>query len=194
MIDLVNPGGPRPERKLDAILFVLLTYLLSNSWSLMPTHDHLVQVARTVRRELDRESKAFMSMDRMQLTQRLREVSRESSTRIKAALGADLERALNDQGLRCYPSLTETTTGDRVRVFRAGSTVGDLIDAVLLPSPDHDRDLTEALAKSNGRWDWDRDSGRRAEASTAELLRRVLSREKQMAYVHSIEDPDLATS
>src|SRR5437899_1603078 len=98
----------------------------------MPNQDHLIQVARSVRRDLDRDAKAFMTMDRMALTQRLRDLSGESTTRIKAANGAELERALNDQGLRCYPSLSETTTGDRVRVFRAGSAVGDLIDAVLV--------------------------------------------------------------
>jgi hypothetical protein len=159
----------------------------------MPTHDHLVQVARSVRRDLDRASKAFMTIDRMELTQRLRRVSGESRTRIKSTNGGDLEAALNDQGLRCHPSLTETTTGDRVRIFRAGSAVGDLIDAVLVPSPDHDRELAEALAKFKGTWDWNRDDVRTA-ASSAEVLRRVLPREKQLSYVRSLEDPDLATT
>ena len=159
----------------------------------MPTHDHLVQVARSVRRELDRTSKAFTTMDRMELTRRLRGVSGESGTRIKAANGADLEGALNDQGLRCYPSLTETTTGDRVRIFRAGSAVGDLIDAVLTPSPDHDRELAEALAKFKGTWDWN-SKAEHGDTSAAEVLQRVLPREKQLDYVRSLDDPDLATT
>jgi hypothetical protein len=159
----------------------------------MPTHDHLIQVARSVRRDLDREAKAFMTIDRMELTRRLREVSGESTTRIKKFNGAELEKALYDQALRCYPSLEETTTGDRVRIFRAGSAVGDLIDAVLTPSPDHDRDLAEALAKFKGTWNWDRKEGQ-GDASAAEVLRRVLPREKQMDYVQSLEDPDLATT
>ena len=159
----------------------------------MPTRDHLIQVARSVRRDLDRESKAFVTIDRMELTRRLREVSGESTTRIKKFNGAELEKALYDQALRCYPSLTETTTGARVRIFRAGSAVGDLIDAVLTPSPDHDRDLAEALAKFKGAWDWER-RGEGAEASAAEVLRRVLPRKKQLDYVRSLEDPDLATT
>lgn len=161
----------------------------------MPTHDHLIQVARSVRRDLDRESKAFKSMNRMELTQRLRQISGESNTRIKTAIiGPELERALYDQGLRCYPSLTETTTGDRVRVFRAGSAVGELIDAVLVPSPAHDHDLAEALAKFKGTWDWNRNDEREGEASAAEILRRVLPREKQLEYVRSLDDPDMATT
>ena len=160
----------------------------------MPTQEHLIQVARSVRRDLDRDSKAFISMERMELTQRLRDVSGEAGTRIKIALGGDLERALSDQGLRCYPSLTQTTTGDRVRIFRAGSAVGDLIDSVLTPSPDHDRDLAEALARFKGNWDWNRSEGARGAKSTAEILRRVLPREKQLEYVRSLDDPDLATT
>jgi hypothetical protein len=160
----------------------------------MPTQDHLVQVARSVRRELDREGKAFTTLDRMQLTRRLRDISGEGTTRIKIALGADLERALNDQGLRCYPRLTETTTGDRVRVFGGGSAVGELFDAVLVPSPDHDRDLAEALAKFKGTWNWNRQERNQSQESAAQILRRVLPREKQLDYVRSLDEPDLATT
>lgn len=127
-------------------------------------------------------------MDRTEFTQRLRRVSGESTIRIESVLGADLERALNDQGLRCYPSLSETTTGDRVRVFRAGSVVGDLIDAVLVPSADHDRDLAEAVAKVKENSDW-----MRRDSTPAEVVRRVLPRGTQMDYVRSLDDPDLAT-
>jgi hypothetical protein len=160
----------------------------------VPTSDHLIKVARSVRRDLDRTSKAFMSLDRMDLTQRLRDISGESTTRIKATNGAELEGALNAQGLRCYPSLADTTTGDVVRIFRAGSAVGDLIDAVLVPSPDHDRELGEALAKFKGTWDWNREGAHRTERSTEEILRRVLPRDAQLEYVRSLDDADLATT
>lgn len=160
----------------------------------MPNQDHLIQVARSVRRELDREGKAFKSIPRMELTERVRQASGESTTRVKTAMGADLDQALSDQGLRCYPSIAETTTGDRVRVFRAGSAVGDLIDAVLTPSDDHDRELGVALAKVKGTWDWERDDGATGETTAAEILRRALPREKHLAYVRSLEDTDLATT
>jgi hypothetical protein len=161
---------------------------------MVPSQDHLVQVARSVRRDLDRQARAFVSIDRMELTQRLRTVSGEGTTRITEAIGAELERALNDQGLRCYPSLVSTTTGDRVRIFRAGSPIGDLIDAVLVPSPDHDRELAEALEKFRGKSDWTRSSTATPGLSTADMLGRLLPREKQLGYVHSLEEPDLATT
>ena len=84
------------------------------------------------------------------------ETSGEPTTRIKLSLGADLEPALSDQGLRCYPRLTETTTGDRIRIFRAGPPSAISFDAVLVPSPDHDRRLAETLQKFKGTSEWDR--------------------------------------
>lgn len=162
----------------------------------MPTHDDMIQVARSVRRDMDREGKAFVSLPRMELTRRLRTVSGSSNTRIKAArMSANLEQALSDQGLRCYPHLDETTTGDSIRIFRAGSAVGELMDAVLVPSPDHDRKLAEALAKFKGTWDWEREVPPGARPlSTAEVVRTVLPREKHLAYVAALEDSDLATT
>ncbi|HEY1733776.1 MAG TPA: hypothetical protein VGG23_04950 [Acidimicrobiales bacterium] len=159
----------------------------------VPTYDHVITVARSVRRDLDRGNRAFTSVSRMELTERLRRASGEPSTRMKAVLAADLEAALGDQGLRCYPRLTATTTGDSVRVFRAGSAVGDLIDAVLVPSAEHDRDLAAVLAgglesAEGGRVD--RTDG----LSVPELLRRVLPRQRQVEYVQSIDDADLATT
>ncbi len=158
-------------------------------------YDDLLKVARSLRRELDRGNLAFKSFDRMELTRRLRSMSGEDATRIKQLLGGELEQAMSAQGLRCYPSLTETTTGDRIRVFRAGSVAGDLIDAVLVPSPDHDRDLATAVAKINGKWERDREPKQADEPSLEETLERLLPREKHLAFVRSLDDdPDLATT
>ncbi len=161
----------------------------------MPSYDNLIQVARSVKRDLDHDSKPFRSYQRMELTNRLRAFSGEPTTRIKAALGADLERALLEQGLRCYPELTATTTGAQIRIFRAGSTVGDLLDAVLVPSRDHDRRLAEALKSFKGTWEWDRSSDAGdSETTGAELFGKLLPREAQAEYVRSLNDADLATT
>lgn len=160
----------------------------------MPSQDHFVRVARSVRRDLDRGSRAFMTFDRTELTNRLRRESGQHTTRLKTAQAAPaLEQALSDQGLRCQPSLQHTTTGDRIRIFRAGSLVGDLIDAVLLPSEDHDRQLAQALAKYKGSWNWKRGPDR-SEPTAGDLLEEFLPRESQVKYVQSLRDPDLATT
>ena len=47
----------------------------------VPSYDNLIQVARSVKRDLDHDSKAFRSYERMELTSRLRTVSGEPTTR-----------------------------------------------------------------------------------------------------------------
>lgn len=157
----------------------------------MPSREHLVQVARSLRQDLDRARRPFLTLERMELTRRVRNVSGAETTRIKAAMGAELERALSDQGLRCYPSLAVTATDERIRVFRAGSDVGDLIDAIALPSPEHDRILESLVEQRTGArgGSWGEPA-----PSTAELMRRLLPRTEQIEYVRSLEDPDLATT
>jgi len=98
--------------------------------------------------------KAFLTVERMEITQDLRDVSGEDTTRIKSQLAADLERALLEQGIRCYPSFAETTTGDTIRLLHAGSVLGSLIDLLVYPSKETDKDLAEMLTKVKGRWKW----------------------------------------
>ncbi len=118
----------------------------------MPTRHHLALVARNLRERLN--GKAFLTVERMEITQDLRDVSGEDTTRIKSQLAADLERALLEQGIRCYPSFAETTTGDTIRLLHAGSVLGSLIDLLVYPSKETDKDLAEMLTKVKGRWKW----------------------------------------
>lgn len=118
----------------------------------MPGRSHLVQVARQLRRRLN--GQAFLTLDRVEVTQILRDVSGEDATRIKSALAGDIEHALLEQGVRCYPGLVGTTTGDTIRIFHAGSVLGSLVDLLAHPSRDTDRDLGAMLRKVKGQWDW----------------------------------------
>jgi hypothetical protein len=118
----------------------------------MPTRSHLVQVARDLKKELN--GKAFLTKDRSAITQKLREVSGEDSTRIKSTIAAELETALLEQGVRCHPGLVNTTTGATLRLFHAGSVLGSLVDLMLYPSTDTDKDLGDMLKKIKGQWNW----------------------------------------
>ena len=59
---------------------------------------------------------------------------------IKSGLAADLTNALNTQGVLVYPSLAETTTGDTVRLYHAGSVLAQLIDTIIHPDQGTDFD------------------------------------------------------
>ena len=118
----------------------------------MPTRTHLVAVARGLKQQLN--GHAFLTIQRTEITKRLREVSGEPATRIKSGLAADLTSALVNQGVQVYPSLGETTTGDTVRLYHAGSVLGQLIDTIVHPDPGTDSDLGDVLTKIKGKWKW----------------------------------------
>jgi hypothetical protein len=118
----------------------------------MPTHMHLVQVARELKRKLGKQ--AFLTVPRSDVTQLLRQISGEDATRIKNAMGDDLEHALLEQGVRCFPRLVGTTSGDHIRLFHAGTVMGGFVDMLLYPSEETDRELAAAITKFKGKWDW----------------------------------------
>jgi len=123
----------------------------------MPSRHHITVVARNLKVRLN--GKAFLTIPRREVTDMLRDVSGEDTTRIKSGIGADLERALLEQGVRCYPGFTETTTGDTIRLFHAGSVLGSLVDLLVYPSVETDKDLGDVLTKIKGKWKWSTPTG-----------------------------------
>ena len=119
----------------------------------MPNYGHLVQVAKQLKQELN--EKAFMTLPRSEITERLREVSGEDTTRIKTTMAGDLERAMLEQGVRAYPSLQETQAVDNVRLFHPGTVVASLVDMLMHPSDPTDKELANVTSKVKGLWDWD---------------------------------------
>ena len=105
----------------------------------MPTNAHLVSVAKSIKNRIN--GKAFESIPRMEITDLLRRVSGEDTTRLKKTMSEDLERKLLEQGVRVFPRLQETSTGDTVRVFHTGTVVASLVDMLASPSPDTDWQL-----------------------------------------------------
>jgi hypothetical protein len=123
----------------------------------MPSRHHVSLVARKLKGQLN--GKAFLTIPRVDVTEMLREISGEDTTRIKSAIGADLDRALLEQGVRCYPTFTATTTGDTIRLFHAGSVLGSLVDLLIYPSTETDHDLAAMLTKIKGKWNWSTPTG-----------------------------------
>lgn len=118
----------------------------------MPSHSDLVRVARQLKGELN--GYAFKTVPRMEITTALRRISGEDNTRIKANMSEELQQALLDQGVRSYPPLRDTASGGTVRLFHAGSLLGNLVDLVLYPAAEADQELADILTKVKGRWQW----------------------------------------
>ena len=122
----------------------------------MVTSSHLLSVAWQLKKELDETGKAFHTKRRVEITELVRVISGESNTRVKTSMGRDLERQLLNQGVRVYPSLVETTTGDLVRLFHVGTVVASLVDMLANPGDDTDKQLANVTKKVKGFWEWDR--------------------------------------
>ena len=118
----------------------------------MPSRNNYVLVARELKKRLN--GRAFMTIPRREVTDILREVSGEPATRIKSGVAKEMTQVLLEQALRCYPSIEETDTFDAVRVFHAGSVFSNLVDLIVHPSHETDRDLGDMLRKVKGTWDW----------------------------------------
>jgi hypothetical protein len=124
---------------------------------IMPTRTHLVSVSRELKRLLN--GHAFITIARTDITDLLRKESGEPTTRIKSTLATELTSALITQGVLVYPALTETTTGDMVRLYHAGSVLGQLIDTIVHPDKGTDKDLGDVLSKVKGKWKWAQETG-----------------------------------
>lgn len=118
----------------------------------MPSRNHYVLVARELKKRLN--GRAFLTIPRREVTEILREVSEEPTTRIKSTIARDLTQVMLEQALRCYPSIEETEMNDTVRVFHAGSVFGNLVDLIVHPSKETDADVGAMLKKVKGTWDW----------------------------------------
>lgn len=73
---------------------------------------------------------------------------------MKSNLSKQLTDALLNQGVQVYPRLDHTTTWDTVRLYHAGSVLGQLIDTIVHPDQGTDRELGDILRKIKGKWKW----------------------------------------
>ena len=121
----------------------------------MPGRASLLELARQLRAEMNSTNLAFKRLTRAEFTERLRKLSGEEGARIRSTASQDIERALQEQGIRIFPRLAEVTAGDdEVRLFRAGTVAANLLDVLLNPSNGTDQELIEITKKIKGMWKW----------------------------------------
>jgi hypothetical protein len=130
-------------------------------------HDYLT-LAKDIKRDLDSSHLAFKSYARTEFTERLRKISGEPNTRIKTGgVAPEIETVFAEQGLRVFPLLSETTTGDWVRVWRAGTLAAEMLDLVVNPGTRSDEELGEMATKIKGKWVWEEYPSREAASAGA---------------------------
>jgi hypothetical protein len=115
----------------------------------MPNRNHYARVAKELRTKLDEGRQAFKTVSRREILDILRDVSGEP----KSVVARDLAQVmLEREALRCFPSLEETDSQDNVRIFRAASVFGHLVDLIAYPSKDDDVEVGTVLKKVKGTW------------------------------------------
>ena len=131
----------------------------------MPTRADLVKVARELSNRMRKNQGSFLTIPRMEVTELLRQVSGEDGTRLKSGLGQQLEQALLEQGIRCFPAFQGTTTGHTIRLFYPRTVVASLVDMLSHPDADTDKELAHVVTKVKGLWKWGTDGGPEAGAA-----------------------------
>lgn len=121
----------------------------------MPTRTHIQMLARRLTNQL--AGKAFLTVERATITDMLRRVSGEPSTRLKSRLARELTEALDGHGIGVYPPLDTTSTRDTVRLYHLDSVFGHLLDILLNPDTNSDSELGKVILKVKGKWRWSSD-------------------------------------
>ncbi|MBI3648450.1 MAG: hypothetical protein HY240_06870 [Actinobacteria bacterium] len=81
------------------------------------------------------------------LTEPMQEIrDAHGAGRLGIHVRTNISKALKGLGLSHYPEALPEYQHVPVRVYKQGSPVGDLIDAVLNPSPTHDDELRQAVS------------------------------------------------
>lgn len=122
----------------------------------MVTQSDLKKVARELKKRLG--NRGFLTIQRLEVTELLRTLSGEDATRIKTVIGQNLEQALLEQGVRIFPSFSETNGADSIRLFHAGTVMSDFVDVLRHPSANTDKELAIAISKFKGKYVWPTDA------------------------------------
>ncbi len=112
----------------------------------MPTKDDFRKVARIIKRELDADRMAFKTFQRDRFI-----------TELKAIAGAgahggddtwdEIEAAFLQEGLIAFPSLKETEEDGFSRVYRSGTRIAGILNAIRFPGGGSDEELSALLGR-----------------------------------------------
>lgn len=113
----------------------------------MPTRTALEVVADQL---ADRVKKhGVHTMSRGEITTMIRTASGDDRARYGRLVGADLTEQLGLRGIICFPNIVDIGSGDAFRMYPARTGIGHLVDLILHPSTDGDREIAEAIKSLN---------------------------------------------
>jgi hypothetical protein len=113
----------------------------------MPTKDDYRKVARIVKRELDMDKQAFRTYQRDSFTTQLKAISGAGAHSKGGDTWTELEAAFIQEGLLVFLPLGETEEDGFTRVYRSGSRIAGILNAIKFPGGGSDEELSALLGR-----------------------------------------------
>lgn len=110
----------------------------------MPPRDHYMQLARQIANHMNAFRLAFKTYQVSEFNEMLHVIAGEGARVSGEDTSAHLHTALLERGFVIYPSITESEDG-YVRVIRANSIVGSLLNAFRYVGHNGDEELARLL-------------------------------------------------
>lgn len=110
----------------------------------MPSKDQYVSVAKQVAEYLNAFGLAFKTYNTKDLDGMIKAVAGEGARVSTKAVGDEIETAMLERGLICFPKVSDAQDG-YVRVYRSGTVAANLLQSFRYPGPSGDADLAALL-------------------------------------------------
>jgi len=108
----------------------------------MPSKDSYRTAAKKMKQLLDSEHSAFRTVQAKEITGAV-----QSAAGSGGHGGAEMESALLEEGLLVFPSLTQQPSDGYVRLYRSGTVIANILNAIRYPGSGSDNDLAQLIAK-----------------------------------------------
>ena len=113
----------------------------------MAKKDDFRAVARIIKKELDLDRLAFKTYQRERFTTELKAIAGSGAHQKGEDAFDELEAAFLQEGLLAFPSLNETEEDGYTRIYRSGSRIAGILNAIRFPGGGSDDELSCLLGK-----------------------------------------------
>ncbi|MBF0211971.1 MAG: hypothetical protein HQM00_00255 [Magnetococcales bacterium] len=113
----------------------------------MAKKDDYRRVARNIKKMLDTDKLAFKTYQRNQFTSDLKNIVGSGTHKGGDDVWSELEVAFINEGLLVFPPLNETEEDGYTRIYRSGSRIASILNAMRFPGEGSDDELSAMLGK-----------------------------------------------
>ena len=113
----------------------------------MAKKDDFRAVARIIKKELDLDRLAFKTYQRERFTTELKAITGPGAHSKGDDTFDELESAFLQEGLLSFPSLNETEEDGYTRIYRSGSRIAGILNAIRFPGGGSDDELSALLGR-----------------------------------------------